>query len=84
MKYEYKNRLLRNNLQLCKSIKLSKQRWTDVVLFIYCAFVLDIDECTANTDTCDDTLATCTNIPGSFTCACIAGYTGDGTTCSGM
>jgi hypothetical protein len=28
--------------------------------------------------------ATCTNIDGSFTCACNAGFTGDGTTCSSL
>ena len=42
---------------------------------------LDIDECAMNADNCDDTLAECSNTPaGSFTCTCIAGYTGDGTT----
>ena len=40
----------------------------------------DIDECTAGTDDCVETIATCTNGDGSFTCACLAGYTGDGTT----
>ncbi len=38
----------------------------------------DIDECTAGTDDCVETIATCTNGDGSFTCACNAGYTGDG------
>ena len=42
---------------------------------------LDIDECAMNTDNCDDTFAECANTQaGSFTCTCIAGYTGDGTT----
>ena len=42
---------------------------------------LDIDECAMNTSNCDDTLAECSNTPaGSFTCTCIAGYTGDGST----
>lgn len=34
------------------------------------------DNCNAN--------AACTNTPGSFTCACMTGYTGDGITCTGM
>ena len=42
----------------------------------------DIDECTAGTDDCH-AAATCTNTPGSFTCACNApAWTGDGKTCS--
>ena len=42
---------------------------------------LDIDECAMDADNCDDTLAKCSNTPaGSFTCTCITGYTGEGTT----
>ncbi|XP_072017209.1 uncharacterized protein [Amphiura filiformis] len=38
--------------------------------------------CTLGTDNCDINAA-CTNIPvGSFTCACNAGYKGDGVTCT--
>ena len=43
--------------------------------------VSDIDECTRAT-TCDSNAA-CTNTPGSFTCTCNQGYTGDGATCEG-
>ena len=48
-------------------------------------FVLDIDECAANTDNCDDTNGACANTAGSFTCSCNAGYElqTDGFTCSG-
>jgi hypothetical protein len=44
----------------------------------------DDDECATNNGGCH-AAATCTNTPaGSFTCACNAGYTGDGTTtCTG-
>ena len=45
-------------------------------------FVLDIDECTVGTANCDSN-ATCTDTEGSFTCTCNAGYTGDGTSCTG-
>ncbi len=41
---------------------------------------VDINECTTGTP-CDSN-ATCTNTPGSFTCACNAGYSGTGTACS--
>ena len=42
----------------------------------------DVDECSSDTDDCSD-LATCTNTDGSFVCECVAGYTGDGVTCTG-
>ena len=42
----------------------------------------DFNECIAETDNCD-TNATCTNTPGSFTCTCNQGYTGDGVMCTG-
>jgi len=45
---------------------------------------VDVDECTLGTDTCHSSLATCTNTVGSYTCTCNAGYTGDGSTCTGM
>ena len=43
--------------------------------------LIDIDECAnATTNNCDSN-ANCTNTPGSFTCTCNQGYTGNGTTC---
>jgi len=42
----------------------------------------DVDECAMNNGGCSD-LATCNNVPGSFMCTCINGYTGDGFTCTG-
>ena len=45
-------------------------------------FNVDIDECTNNTDNCNQTF---TNTEGSFTCGCNGGYelNSDGTTCNG-
>ncbi len=42
--------------------------------------VIDVDECGYNNGGCSVN-ATCTNTPGSRTCACNPGYTGDGITC---
>ena len=43
---------------------------------------LDIDECVVGSHDCGPN-ARCINIPGSFTCACNQGYSGDGFTCKG-
>jgi len=42
----------------------------------------DVNECATNNGGCSDD-ATCTNNVGSFTCACLPGYNGDGFTCTG-
>ena len=44
-------------------------------------YISDIDECEGPSP-CDDN-AVCSNTPGSFTCACNEGYSGDGMTCAG-
>ena len=44
---------------------------------------VDVNECATGTDNCNDN-ATCTNTEGSFTCACNAGYQGDGVTCTNI
>ncbi|KAJ8307556.1 hypothetical protein KUTeg_015640 [Tegillarca granosa] len=41
----------------------------------------NINECTTNTDNCHQD-AECTNIIGSFNCTCKAGYSGDGVNCT--
>ena len=41
----------------------------------------DIDECALGTDSCDAN-AVCTDAEGSFECACISGFEGDGMNCS--
>ncbi len=40
----------------------------------------DVDECALGTAGCS-TNASCSNVPGSFTCSCEPGFTGDGITC---
>ncbi|MDI1449742.1 FG-GAP-like repeat-containing protein [Polyangium sp. 6x1] len=44
---------------------------------------VDVDECAAGTDNCDENAA-CTNTASSFTCACNAGYEGDGVSCTNI
>ena len=44
---------------------------------------VDVDECAKNNGGCH-TNADCTNTPGSFTCTCETGYTGNGLTCTGL
>ena len=46
------------------------------------ATLLDIDECVEQSP-CDDN-AVCTNTPGSFTCVCNGGFSGNGMTCTGQ
>ena len=46
-------------------------------------FTTDIDECSAETNLCDEN-ADCANIDGSFSCTCKEGFTGDGKTCQGV
>ena len=36
--------------------------------------ILDINECTSNTDSCQSDISTCQNNAGSYTCNCNAGY----------
>ena len=43
----------------------------------------DINECLTNNGGCSSN-AKCTNTAGSRTCACKAGYSGDGVTCNGI
>lgn len=49
--------------------------------FVY-VLLSDIDECSLKTDDCSD-LANCINTDGSYLCECIAGYTGEGGSCTG-
>ena len=46
------------------------------------SFRADTDECFLNTHDCSSD-ADCSNVIGSFQCACKPGFTGDGKTCRG-
>ena len=52
------------------------------MLHTLCCVVTDIDECELSFDNCS-AYANCINMPGSFTCCCLSGYSGDGINCSG-
>ena len=61
------------------SIGMPIQNLDAAYLFRYA----DTNECSDGVDDCHETLGLCSNTQGSFTCACISGYAGDGTSCSG-
>lgn len=42
--------------------------------------MVDIDECYSGDHNCLSGIATCSNSAGSYSCSCISGYVGDGTT----
>ena len=46
-------------------------------------FILDVNECLTNNGGCDSNAA-CSNTDGGSTCTCNSGYTGVGTTCTGI
>ncbi len=50
-------------------------------LFTFAVQGSDLDECTDGSATCSAD-ATCGNTPGSYTCTCNSGFTGDGFTCA--
>ena len=69
------------------TVEMGKSVWVRVndILHRTCALApenTDIDECETDGDECDLN-ASCMNTPGSFTCACNQGYSGDGLTCNG-
>ena len=43
--------------------------------------ILDLNECDSNTHNCS-AQATCSNKPGTFSCECKNGWSGDGTNCT--
>jgi len=45
-------------------------------------YIADIDECATNNGGCSAN-ASCSNVQGSFSCSCNAGYDGDGVDCAG-
>ncbi|XP_038074341.1 perlucin-like protein [Patiria miniata] len=70
----------------CAQIYVNSKEWNDAgcssaIWHYVCQLNYDVDECANGLDNCDPN-ASCTNTPGGFTCACNAGYTGDGTTCT--
>ena len=55
----------------------------DYLVFYYLIYYSfkDVNEC--NIGSCDEN-ANCTNYPGSYSCACIPGFYGNGHNCTGM
>ena len=61
---------------------LSNQSCLGLHYVLFCALNSDIDECINEVYPCEPE-ANCTNSIGSFSCACLTGYSGDGMTCTG-
>lgn len=49
--------------------------------FKNCICIVDVDECAVNHGGCSAN-ADCIDTPGSFSCACYSGYTGNGKQCN--
>ena len=52
------------------------------ILYYTSVFLIDINECTEDTHSCDGN-ASCTNTIGSYNCTCNFGFEGDGLNCTG-
>ena len=70
--------LYNQTLSTKTSALITCSRVTSFIFF----FLLDINECSSNSHSCDVN-AVCRNTLGSYTCACKPGYSGNGRTCSG-
>ena len=53
------------------------------VTVAFFSLLLDINECTTNAHNCDANTF-CNNTGGSYNCTCSPGYTGNGTSCTGI
>ena len=53
-------------------------------LILLClTFLLDVDECEQDLDNCHK-MAFCNNTLDGFSCHCLPGYVGNGTSCEGI
>ena len=68
--------------QLWFLFKIEKNFFFNFMVDDCCILVLDFNECNAPTSPCHLN-AICKNNEGSYVCSCLAGYTGNGKTCTG-
>ena len=66
----------------CRNCQQLIRIFSHSFMFCFHQNCIDIDECTTQGHDCSAD-GVCTNVEGSFQCACEPGFTGDGKTCSG-
>ena len=73
-----------NNCESC-GITYRNQLQATYATYVYPSYFrsTDIDECLTSTHDCHSN-ADCINNNGSFSCACMSGYTGNGVNCEGV
>ena len=66
----------------CYDYKHIFGKLTNFMCVMTFCFIADIDECAVNNGNCTE-FTDCRNFPGSYSCTCMTGFTGEGLNCSG-
>ncbi len=67
-------------LEMAPCVRVSEVALEIMCIRKYCCS--DIDECNTTANLCSQ-YATCTNVPGSYSCQCDPGFRENGTSCTG-
>ena len=71
------------DIHTCQGTHNKKKKKNLNFLLFSIISITDMDECSLSLHSCDLN-ADCTNTLGSFSCACRAGYEGNGQSCQGL